>query len=168
MAYASRSRSDVERRYSQLEREALSVKFGCLKFDHYLSGDPGFAVITDHKPLLGLHRPRSRPSPRIERWALRIQHLNFHMRYEPGAQNAADVLSRQPVPPRRAINPSELADTRAINAVMLASLPRASEEVGQLSRDFFDQSNRVIFEAFLLSFLGIKIYIRRKNPRKTL
>ena len=125
VAYASRSLSDVERRYSQLEREALSVKFGCLKFDHYLSGDPGFAVITDHKPLLSLYRPGSRPPPRIERWALRIQHLNFHMRYEPGAQNAADVLSRQPVPPRRAINPSELADTRAINAVISASLPRA-------------------------------------------
>ena len=115
VAYASRSLSDVERRYSQLEREALSVKFGCLKFDHYLSGDPGFAVITDHKPLLGLYRPGSRPPPRIERWALRIQHLNFHMRYEPGAQNAADVLSRQPVPPRRAINPS----------VISTSLPRA-------------------------------------------
>ena len=115
----------MERRYSQLEREALSVKFGCLKFDHYLRGDPGFEVIRDHKPLLGLYRPGSRPPPRIERWALHIQHLNFHMGYEPGAQNAADVLSRQPIPPRRAINPSKLADTRAINTVISTSLSRA-------------------------------------------
>ena len=79
----------------------LSVKFGC-QFDHYLSGDPGFAVTTDHKPLLGLYRPGSRPPPRIERWALRIQHLNFHMRYEPGAQNAADVLSRHDEPSTQA------------------------------------------------------------------
>ena len=82
-------------------------------------------MITDHKPLLGFYHPGSRPPPRFERWAFRIQQLNFHMRHEPGAQNAADVLSRQPVPPRRAINPSELADTRAVNAVISASLPRA-------------------------------------------
>ena len=124
-AYASRSLSDVERRYSQLEREALSVKFGCLKFDHYLSGDPGFTIITDHKLLLGLYRPGSRPPPHVERWALRMQHLKFIMRYEPGPRNAADVLSWQPVAPRRAINPSEQLDTRVINTVVSSSLPRA-------------------------------------------
>ena len=61
VAYASRSLSNVERRYSQIDREALGVKFGCLKFDHYLSGDPDFTIITDHKPLLGLYKPGSRP-----------------------------------------------------------------------------------------------------------
>jgi hypothetical protein len=30
---------------------------------------------------------------------LRIQHLNFPLRYEPGPKNAADVFSRQPTPP---------------------------------------------------------------------
>ena len=125
VAYASRSLSDVERRYNQIEREALAVKFGCLKFDHYLSGDPDFTIITDHKPLLGLYKPGSRPPPRIERWALRIQHLNFRLRYEPGPKNAADVFSRQPTPPRAHVNPSEHADTRMINAITAASLPRA-------------------------------------------
>ena len=125
VSYASRSLSDVERRYSQIEREALAVKFGCLKFDHYLSGDPDFTIITDHKPLLGLYKPGSRPPPRIERWALRIQHLNFRLRYEPGPKNAADVFSRQPTPPRAHVNPSEHADTRMINVITTASLPRA-------------------------------------------
>ncbi|CAB4034110.1 Hypothetical predicted protein, partial [Paramuricea clavata] len=125
VAYASRSLSDVERRYSQIEREALAVKFGCLKFDHYLSGDPDFTIITDQKPLLRLYKPGSRPPPRIERWALRIQHLNFRLRYEPGPKNAADVFSRQPTPPRAHVNPSEHADTRVINAITTASLPRA-------------------------------------------
>ena len=125
VAYASRSLSDVERRYSQIEREALGVKFGCLKFDHYLSGDPNFTIITDHKPLLGMYKPGSRPPPRIQRWALRIQHLNFRLRYEPGPKNAADVLSRQPTSPRVHVNPSEHADTRMINAITTSSLPRA-------------------------------------------
>ncbi|CAB4022868.1 hypothetical protein BOX15_Mlig023251g7 [Paramuricea clavata] len=86
VAYASRSLSDVE-------REALAVKFGCLKFDHYLSGDPDFTIITDHKPLLGLYKPGS--------------HL-LH-----------------PTLPRAHVNPSEHADTRMINAITTASLPRA-------------------------------------------
>jgi hypothetical protein len=110
---------------ARLERKALAVKFGCLKFDHYLSGDPDFTIITDHKPLLGLYKPGSRPPPRIERWALRIQHLNFRLRYEPGPKNAADVFSRQPTPPRAHVNPSEHADTGMINAITAASLPRA-------------------------------------------
>ena len=44
-----------------------------------------------------------------------------------------------------------------------ADLP---EEVGQLSRDFFGQSNRVIFEAFLLSFLGTKFTSDGKTLEK--
>ena len=74
--------SNVECRSSQLARKALSLKVGCLKFDHYLSGNLGFAVITDHKLLLGLYCLGARPPPRIECWALHIQHLNFHMRYK--------------------------------------------------------------------------------------
>lgn len=32
VAYASRSLSEVERRYSQLEREALAIAWGCKRF----------------------------------------------------------------------------------------------------------------------------------------
>ena len=125
VAYLSRSLSNVERRNSQIEREALGVKFGCLKFDQHLSGEPDFTIITNHRPLLGLYKPGSRPPPRIQRWTLRIQHLNFRLRYEPGPKNAADILSRQPTPPRVHVNPSEHADTSMINAVTTSSLPRA-------------------------------------------
>lgn len=123
VAYASRSLSEVERQYSQIGREALAVKFGCLSFDHYLSGDPSFTIITNQKPLLALYRPGSRPPPLIERWELRIQHVKFQLRYEPGPKNPTDVFSRQPLPPQ--INPSERKDTRVINAIITSSLPKA-------------------------------------------
>ena len=50
VAYASRTLTDVERRYSQTEREALAVVWVCEKFHLYLYGTT-FKLFTDHKPL---------------------------------------------------------------------------------------------------------------------
>ena len=123
VSYASRSLSDTEQRYSQVEREALAVKFGCLKFNHYLSGS-SFRVITDHKPLVYLFAAGSRPPPRIERMALRIQDLRFSIEYQPGANNPADVLSRQPLPcPSN--NVGENANRAYVAMVMRAATPVA-------------------------------------------
>ena len=94
ISFASRSLSGMEKRYSQTEREALAVKYGCLKFHPYPSSDPQFTVHTDHKPLLQLLRPGSRLPPRIERMALAVQDLTFTLEYNPGAGNPADVPSR--------------------------------------------------------------------------
>ena len=50
VAYASRSLTDVERRYSQTEKEALGLVWGCERFHMYLYGVE-FTLLTDHKPL---------------------------------------------------------------------------------------------------------------------
>ncbi|KAK3751390.1 hypothetical protein QZH41_002583 [Actinostola sp. cb2023] len=50
VAYASRSLTDCESRYSQTEREALAVVWGTEHFHLYLHGS-SFQSITDHKPL---------------------------------------------------------------------------------------------------------------------
>ena len=102
VAYASRTLSDVERRYSQTEREALSVVWGCERFHLYLFGVE-FTLFTDHKPLEVIYGPKAKPPARIERWALRLQQYRFRVVYKPGPKNPADVLSRLPLPgqPRR-------------------------------------------------------------------
>ncbi len=87
VAYASRALTAAETRYSQTEREALSLKYGCPKFFHYLSGDSGVTVVTDHKPLVEMFKPHATPPPRIERMALRIQDLRFQVVYRTGANN---------------------------------------------------------------------------------
>lgn len=93
VAYASRSLTDVERRYSQTEKEALGLVWGCERFHMYLYGVE-FTLLTDHKPLEVIYSTSSRTSARIERWVLRLQPYKFTVQYVPGKQNIADPLSR--------------------------------------------------------------------------
>ena len=65
VAYASRTFSPVERRYSQTEREASALVWACESFRMYLLGKR-FTLLTDHKPLEVIYSPRSRPSARIQ------------------------------------------------------------------------------------------------------
>ena len=48
MAYASRSMSETERRYAQIEKEALSVTWSCEKFSDYILRN-SFTIETDNK-----------------------------------------------------------------------------------------------------------------------
>ncbi|KAF6034400.1 hypothetical protein EB796_007292 [Bugula neritina] len=94
VAYGHRSLSQVERRYSQTEREALALVFGCEQFMLYLLGDE-FDLVTNHKPLKSiLNRPDSKPTSRVECWALRLQCFKFEVVYKKGISNVADPLSR--------------------------------------------------------------------------
>lgn len=95
--YASRKLSEVERRYSQSEREALAVRWACEKFYLYLYGAK-FELRTDHKPLvIVLGKTSNPPSARIERWLLYLQQFQYEITYIRGTDNVADVLSRLPV-----------------------------------------------------------------------
>ena len=53
VAFASHKLNACEQRYSQLNKEGLSVVFGVCKFHKYFEGRK-FRIQTDHKPLLGL------------------------------------------------------------------------------------------------------------------
>lgn len=94
VAYGHRSLTPIERRYSQTEREALGLVWACEHFRLYLLGTE-FELVTDHRPLEFIfNRANSKPSPRIERWALRLMAFSYHVVYVCGEKNIADPLSR--------------------------------------------------------------------------
>ena len=91
--YASKSLSDTEKRYCQTEREALAVVWGVEHFQYYLLCI-AFEVETDHRPLVPMFTPTSRPVQRIERWVLRLQPYQYKLIYRKGKENIADPFSR--------------------------------------------------------------------------
>ena len=98
VAYASRSLTDCESRYSQTEREALAVVWEIEHFHLYLYGS-SFQIITDHKPLETIfNNPTCKATARLERLQLRLQPYKTNVVYKPGANNPADHMSRHPDP----------------------------------------------------------------------
>ena len=124
VAYASRSLSDVERRYSQTEREALAVVWSCEHFHLYLYGMP-FVLVSDHKPLeIIFNNPKSQPPARIQRWSLRLQPYDFVVEYKSGKDNPADYLSRHSRPSVDVSLPAQSAE-EYVHFVAHSAVPKA-------------------------------------------
>ena len=102
VAYAARTLSPAEVKYSQLDKEVLSIVYGVKNFHQYLYGRK-FTILSDHKPLKYLlGETRGIPplaSARIQRWALMLSAYNYGIHYKPVNDHAnADGLSLLPVP----------------------------------------------------------------------
>ena len=125
IAYASRSLTDCESRYSQTEREALAVIWGVEHFHLYLYGS-SFRVITDHKPLETIfNNPTCKATARLERLQLRLQPYETAVVYKPGADNPADYMSRHP-DPKQSQTPRHLSRVDAyVNFVITNAMPSA-------------------------------------------
>ncbi|XP_033099993.1 uncharacterized protein LOC117103529 [Anneissia japonica] len=96
ISYASRTLSDAEKKYSTTEKEALAVVWAMERFHVYLYG-LDFDLITDHKTLEGRYGLKSRPNARIERWVMRLMSYSYTVKYVPGKNSIADILSRLPI-----------------------------------------------------------------------
>jgi hypothetical protein len=137
VAYGSRSLTETEQRYSQLEREALGVVWACEHFHIYIYGKP-VIVHTDHKPLLGIFgKPRAHLPMRLERWSLRLQPYTPEIRYQKGSDNPADYLSRHPLPARQTSSKEEQMAEDYVNYISSQAVPKAmsKQEILEASRD---------------------------------
>ena len=93
--FASKLLSEAESRYSNIEREMLTVLFGLEKFHYYAYGRP-VVVESDHKPLEAIFKKHlSSAPPRLARMLLRIQKYDVQIKHLPGKDiPVADALSR--------------------------------------------------------------------------
>lgn len=89
VCYVSRSLTEWERRYSQIEREALALVWTCEKLHPYVYGRE-FDSVTDHKALKVIYSLHSKPCTRIEQWVLRLQPYDFCVVHIPGKSNIVD------------------------------------------------------------------------------
>ena len=93
IAYASRTLSAAERKYTTTELECLAIVWAVERFRPYLYGTV-FELVTDHKPLTYLNSSVA-TSSRLSRWKIRLSEYTYIIRYKPGKDNVnADVLSR--------------------------------------------------------------------------
>ena len=95
ISYASRSLTDVESRYYQIEREALAICWAIQHYKNYLLGRK-FVVNSDHSPLQNIFNGNKELPARIERWVLKLQQYDFKVVYTTGSSNPSDCLSRSP------------------------------------------------------------------------
>ena len=107
--YASRTLTEIERKYSQTEKEALAIVWSCERLHMYLIGTE-FELLTDHAPLQFIFSPNSKPCARVERWMLRLQPFTYVVKHIPGHSNIADPLSRL-VPDRACSKNDEFLNT---------------------------------------------------------
>lgn len=82
VAYASRSLSESEKKFSQIEKEALALTYACDYFKEYIIGIK-IILETDHKPLLQIlqTKPVDDLTPRLQRMRLRLMKYNYRMEY---------------------------------------------------------------------------------------
>ena len=81
IAYASKSLTDTETRYTNIERELLAIEFTCQWFNTYVLGRP-FIVESDHKPLEMIHQKSlASAPPRLQRMLLQLQRYDVTIKY---------------------------------------------------------------------------------------
>ena len=102
VAFASRALSKTEQNYAQIEKECLSIVFGCERFRQYLLGCSTIYVESDHKPLEVIFKKPLLSAPKhLQRMLLRLQHYNLDVNYKKGSEMyIADFLSRASLPHR--------------------------------------------------------------------
>lgn len=133
VAFASRSLSDAERKYSIVEKEALACVWAAEKWRTWLWGRR-FLLRTDHQALTTLltTKGNNRAGLRIARWSARLLEFDYDVQYRKGTLNpVADCLSRLPLPETDTAYAEEIESVAAI----LTDVSAVSEE------DFRSQCN---------------------------
>ena len=94
---ASRTLTEVERKWSHIEKELLAAVFGCKRFHLYIYAHP-FELRIDNKPIEQiLNNLNSNPSTRMQLLITHLSPYHFRVKHIAGSSNQADYISRNPL-----------------------------------------------------------------------
>ena len=129
IAFASKSLTDTETRYANIERELLAIVFACQRFNTYMLGRQ-FTVESDHKPLEMIHQKSlASAPPRLQCMLLQLQRYDLTIKYRPGKDMLfADALSRCPARGSEEIKLDMHVNYVAFNKAWIAKLKEATWE----------------------------------------
>ena len=93
--YVSRALTEMEQRYSNIERELLVILFALERLNHYTLGRT-ITVQSNHQPLQSIWKKSIvSASPRLQRLLLQLAHYDLNIEFLRGKENViADALSR--------------------------------------------------------------------------
>ena len=130
VVYASRALTEIEKRYSNIERELLGVVFGLKRLHHYTFGCL-IMVETDHQLLTSIWKKTiATSSPQLQRVLLRLAQYDVHIEYLRGKENViADALSHVgPLAPESQDYASSLNNVERIPVHQITQIAPASKE----------------------------------------
>lgn len=139
IAYASRTLSDTECRYSATEKELLAIIYATKHFRPYIYGTK-FEIRTDHKPLLWL-RQKNDLNRKLLRWKLDLEEFEFEIKYKKGTlNNNADSMSR--IEPENQINANSTDDDMTQHSADTDD----GDFIGSTERPLNEFRNQIILE----------------------
>ncbi|XP_037958998.1 uncharacterized protein K02A2.6-like [Teleopsis dalmanni] len=96
--YASKTLTETQKNYAQIEKEMLAVLFACKRLDQYICGRSDVTIETDHLPVINIFKkPLIKTPKRLQAMILTLQRYNFNIKYKKGTEMyIADTLSRAP------------------------------------------------------------------------
>ncbi|XP_046557148.1 uncharacterized protein K02A2.6-like [Haliotis rubra] len=146
VAFASKAMTNSQRNYAQIEKEMLSILFGCEKFHYYLFGR-NFKVRTDHKPLEVVFKKPLHAIPlRLQCMRMRLQIYDADVEFTPGKDVlVADMLSRYFI--ESLSNKDDLSldeDIQSYVHMVTSSLPVSDKTMEEIRKESSEDSQHLM------------------------
>ena len=138
VAFCSRSLTDTETRWAQIEKELLAATWTCEKMHMFLSGLPSFELHLDHKPLIPLINTKNLVDApiRCQRMLMRLMRYNATAVFVPGKQHLVpDFLSRHPLKKQDEISAVLQEDVHGFCERIYNDLPATPQRLVDISRE---------------------------------